>query len=154
MIMKKSDKATRPLIRLTVIIIPTVIIVAATLLILNYNGFFLSVPEKAAGEWTRTRQGSYSKQDHVEVYSFQEDGSGTKTFTSPDGYTATKEFTWYVTPTNMLVIDNYVKYEWNPNHREYYNESAKTTKKYWFVTKNNLYIGQNTSMKSEVYNRK
>ena len=152
--MSNSVKTQKPLIRLTVIIIPTVIIVAVALFILNYNGFFLSAEEKTVGEWTRARQGTYSKETYEESYLFTDDGKGVKTYLTPDGYTAKKEFTWYVTPTKTLVIDGHVKYKWGPDHENYYNEKDKTAKKYWFVTKNDLYIGQSTSINSEEYNRK
>lgn len=151
--MNNSAKTTKPLIRLTVIIIPTVIIVAAALLILNFNGFFLSTEEKILGDWSRSRQGTYSKEEYTETYNFSSDGTGIKSYTTPDGYTAQKEFTWSVTPTKTLVIDSHIKYKWDPNYENYYDEKAKTAKKYWFVTNHNLYIGQSTSIKSEVYHR-
>lgn len=152
--MKNGTKTAKPLIKLTAIIIPTLIIVAATLLMLNFNGFFLSTEEKVSGEWTRSRQGVYSGEEYLESYTFNEDGSGIKTYTTPDGYTAEKSFTWYVTPTKTLVIDSHIKYKWDPDYQGYYNESSKTAKKYWFVTKNELYIGQSTSLNCEIYDRK
>ena len=152
--MNNSAKKQKPLIRLTVIIIPTVIIAAAALLILNFNGVFLSTEGKTVGEWSRTRKGAYSKGTYTEVYTFDSDGSGTKSFTSPDGYSSKKEFTWFITPTKTLVIDGHIKYKWNPDYENYYNEKDKTAKKHWFVTKHNLYIGQSTSIKSEVYDRR
>lgn len=152
--MKNSVKTPKPLIRLTVIIIPTIIIAALTLLILNHYGVFLSVEDQAIGKWSRTRQGTYSKETYLETYRFYSDGTGFKSYTSPDGYMAKKRFTWSVTPTKTLVINGHIKYAWNSNYLKYYNETAKTTKKYWYVSKNHLYIGQNTSINSEVYRRK
>ena len=131
--MKNKLNSGKPLIRLSLIIIPTVVIVIATLLILSLNGFFLSPEEKTQGEWGRTRTGAYSGKEYKESYVFNEDGTGTKTYTTPEGYSSEKRFYWYVTPNN---------------------ESSKTAKKYWFVTKNNLYIGQSTSINCEVYDRK
>ena len=151
--MKSSTKTNKPLIRLTAIVIPTIIIAAITLLILNYYGVFRSVEDNIVGEWGRTRYGTYSREAYSETYRFDSDGTGFKSYTSPDGYMAKKKFTWYVTPTNTLVIDGRIKYAWNSNHEKYYNEEAKTVKKYWFIDKNNLYIGQNTSITCEVYNR-
>ena len=151
--MNNSAKNPKPLIRLTVIIIPTVIIVVSALLILNFNGFFLSVEDKTIGVWSRTRQGTYSKEDYSESYEFGPDGKGIKSYVTPDGYTARKEFTWSITPTKTLVIDGHVKYKWDPDHQNYYDEKSKTAKKYWFVTKHNLYIGQSTSINCEIYDR-
>lgn len=152
--MKNKLNSGKPLIRLSLIIIPTVVIVIATLLILSLNGFFLSPEEKTQGEWGRTRTGAYSGKEYKESYVFNEDGTGTKTYTTPEGYSSEKRFYWYVTPNKTLVIDSHIKYKWDPDYENYYNESSKTAKKYWFVTKNNLYIGQSTSINCEVYDRK
>ncbi len=152
--MKNKVSSGKPLIRLTLIIIPTIVIVIATLLILSLNGFFLSPEEKAQGEWSRARTGAYSGEKYEESYVFNEDGTGTKTYTTSKGYDAKKSFSWYVTPNKTLVIDSHIKYKWDPDYENYYNESSKTAKKYWFVTKNNLYIGQSTSINCEVYDRK
>ncbi len=151
--MKKNVKSPKPLIRLTTIIIPTVVIVAATLFILNHNGFFLSPAEKVSGEWSRMRSGIYSGNKYTESYVFSEDGNGTKTYLHPDGYSAEKKFTWYVTPNKTLVINDRIKYTWDPDYENYYNENSKTAKKYWFVSKNTLYIGQSTSLYCETYQR-
>lgn len=152
--MSSAVKTKKPLIRLTLIIIPTAIVVAATLIILSLNGFFLSPEEKVTGEWSRIRQGAYSEEEYLETYAFKSNGTGYKTYTSPDRYIAKKEFSWYVTPNKTLVMDSHIKYKWDPDHENYYNENSKTAKKYWFVTNNTLYIGQSTSLYSEVYDRK
>lgn len=151
--MNNAVKKPKPLIRLTLIIIPTVIVVAATLIILSLNGFFLAPDEKVIGEWSRTRHGTYSDEEYMETYTFESDGTGLKTYTSPNGYIAKKEFTWYVTPNKTLVMDSHIKYKWDSDHENYYNKNSKTAKKYWFVTQNTLYIGQSTSLYSEVYDR-
>ncbi len=150
---KEKPSTPRPLFKLTLIVIPMIIIVVLTLGLLYYNGFFMSAEEKVLGTWTRTRKGTYSSQKYTEVYSFKNDGTGAKTCTDKDGYTAKTTFTWSITDKNLLVIDGYVKYKWNSNYDEYYKDSNKVAKKYWYVTKNRLYLGEDTSINYEVYKK-
>lgn len=146
-----KTKTQKPLIRLTFIVIPTAVAVIAALLLLYFNGFFMSAEEKLTGDWCRSRKGEYSGQAYKENYTFESDGRGTKTYIYPDGTTAERNFVWCITQNKTLVIDGKVKYKWNPNYEEYYQEGSTAAEKYWFVTKNNLYIGQSTSIKSEIY---
>ena len=149
----KEKPQKRPLIKLTLIVIPTIAVVLTTLIMLEVNGFFMSAEDKLLGSFTRNRKGEYSHQKYTETYTFNDDGTGNKTYITPDGEVSNTDFSWYVTPKNILVINGHVKYQYKANYEEYYSSSAKTTKKYWCVTKDNLYIGENTSITYEEYTR-
>ena len=150
----QEESTQKPLIPLALIIILTVIAIAVAVIILNHAGMFMSVEEKTVGHFSRERTGTYSGEVFLEEYYFLADGTGKKLCTDKDGYTATDEFSWYITKKSTLVIDSYLKYNWNPNYTEYYDSSAKSTKNYWYVDKDSLYIGKNTSVNSEQYDRK
>lgn len=149
----KEKQQKRPLIKLTLIVIPTIAIVITTLIMLQANGFFMSTQDKLLGSFTRERNGEYSGEQYTETYTFNNDGTGNKTYITPDGKVSNNDFSWYVTPKNILVINGHVKYQYKANLEEYYSSSSKTTKKYWCVTKDNLYIGDNTSITYEEYTR-
>lgn len=149
----REQKKPRPLIKLTLIVIPTIAVVLITLIMLNANGFFMSAEDKLVGSFTRTRKGEYSKDKYTETYVFNDDGTGTKTYLAPEGQESTTDFSWYVTPKDILVINGHVKYELKANYKDYYTGSSKT-EKYWYVTKDRLYMGENTSLTYEVYKRK
>ncbi len=149
----KKEHQKRPLIKLTLIVIPTIAIVITTLIMLNINGFFMSAEDKLLGSFTRKRTGEYSAQQYTETYTFNSDGTGNKTYITPEGAVSNNDFSWYVTPKNILVINGHVKYKYKANYEEYYSSSAKNTKKYWCVTKDKLYIGENTSITYEEYTR-
>lgn len=150
----KNNKSQKPLIKLTLIVIPTIIVVAISLLLLESNGFFMALEDKLEGDWNRSRKGIYSGETYKESYSFSENGTGIKTYIYPDGHKSKSDFTWYITTNKTLVINDKVKYKWNSEYEEYYDEASDTAKKYWFVTKDTLYIGQSTSINCEVYNKK
>ncbi len=147
-----KPKQPRPLIKLTLIVIPTIAIVLFTIIMLNVNGVFMSVEEKLVGSFTRTRIGEFSKNPYTETYVFNKDGTGTKTYLTPDGELSDTNFSWYVTPKNILVINGHVKYKLKSNYKEYYTGASKA-QKYWYVTKDNLYLGGNTSLTYEEYTR-
>lgn len=156
--MKKQRKALdpkkdKPLFGLAIIVIPTVVIVLVTLAILSINGAFTSPQKKMIGTWCRERVGAYSMERYVETYVFNSDGTGQKSSLSPDGYTAHSDFTWSVTEKKVLVINGVVKYNWNANVSDYYTEGKRSTKKYWYVSKNDFFIGENTSPTYEAYER-
>lgn len=149
----REQKKPRPLIKLTLIVIPTIAVVLITLIMLNANGFFMSAEDKLVGSFVRTRKGEYSKSKYTETYVFNDDGTGTKTYLAPEGQESSTDFSWYVTPKDILVINGHVKYELKANYKDYYTGSSKT-QKYWYVTKDRLYMGENTSLTYEVYKRK
>ena len=156
--MRKNRKvselgANKPLFGLTIIVIPTVVIVLVTLAILSMNGVFTSPQKKLVGTWQRERIGTYSLEKYVETYVFNDDGTGTKSSLSPDGYTAHSSFTWSVTEKKVLVINGVVKYNWNANVADYYTEGKRSTKKYWYVSKNKFFMGENTLPTYEAYKR-
>lgn len=150
---EKKQKKQRPLIKLTLIVIPTIAVVLITLFTLNANGFFMSAEDKLVGSFVRTRKGEYSKEKYTETYVFNDDGTGSKTYLTPDGTEASTDFSWYVTPKDILVINGHVKYQFKSNYKDYYTGSSKT-QKYWYVTKDELYMGENTSLTYEKYKRK
>lgn len=148
-----EQKKPRPLIKLTLIVIPTIAVVLITLIMLNANGVFMSAEEKLLGSFTRTRKGEFSKKQYTETYIFNNDGTGSKTYIAPEGQVSSTDFSWYVTPKDILVINGHVKYELKANYNDYYTGASKT-QKYWYVTKDRLYMGENTSLTYEVYKRK
>ncbi len=150
---QKKNSSPRPLFKLTLIVVPMILIVLMTFGILYYNGFFMPTNEKPIGTWERTRIGEYSQKKYSETYTFNKDGTGKKAYTDKDGYTAETEFTWTVTEKKTLVIDGHIKYKWNSNYEEYFVSSDKVAIKYWYITKNELYIGKDTSTSYELYKR-
>ncbi len=150
---EKKEKAPRPLFRLTLIVIPMILVVLLTLGLLYHNGFFMTTQEKTIGTWTRVRKGAYSSKKYTEIYNFESDGTGFKTCTDKDGYTAKTTFKWKITEKQVLVIDGYIKYKWNANYKEYYKDSNKVATKYWYVTKDKLYLGEDTTIKYELYEK-
>ena len=150
---ENTKKTPKPLIKLTVIVVPTVIVVVLTLVILYFSGLFLTPEQKIEGDWERTRVGEYSFMEYKENYSFWDSGNGIKTYTDNDGETLETEFTWCITEKKTLVINGHVKYYWNPQYADYYDNSAKTAKKYWYVSKRKLYLGEDTSAKYEMYEK-
>ena len=149
----KKQKTPRPLIKLTLIVIPTIAVVLITLIMLNANGFFMSAEDKLVGTFSRTRKGEFSKEKYTETYTFNDDGTGTKVYLAPEGQVSSTDFSWYVTPKDILVINGHVKYELKANYKDYYTGASKT-QKYWYVTKDELYMGENTSLTYEKYKRK
>lgn len=157
MIKRKTREVTtaeKPLIPLMVLVILTAITIAVAIIILNNAGMFMSVEEKTVGYFLREREGTYSKEVFLEEYYFESDGTGKKLCTDESGYTTTDKFEWYVTKKSTLVIDGYLKYNWNPNYDEYYDSTSKSTKNYWYVDKEGLHIGHSTAVITEHYERK
>lgn len=144
-------KEKRPLIRLTLIVVPTIVVVIATLIVLNANGFFTDKADKLIGTFTRTRTGEYSQKTYSETYIFNSDNTGTKAYLLPNDKTTFKDFTWEITEKNILVIDGHIKYYWNAETDNYYAQSRKSIKKYWYVTKDALILGQNNTVAYEEY---
>jgi len=149
----KQPKPPKPLIKLTLIVVPTIVIVCITILLLYLSGIFTSAEDKTIGSWERTRQGTYSFETYKEEYVFNHDGTGKKTVTDKDGYSAETKFTWCITAKKTLVMNGHVKYYWNSGYADYFDNSDKTAKKYWYVTKNNLYLGEDTSAVYELYEK-
>lgn len=140
-------------IRLVFLVIPTVLIVITTLFVLYISGFFMSPTDKLEGQWKRTRIGEYSGKEYTETYIFSPDGTGVKTYLDKDGYESKSEFSWEITENKTLIINNKVKYNWNADYADYYSQLEKPAKKYWFATKNQLYIGEDTSLTYELYEK-
>lgn len=149
--MVQKTKENRPLIKLTLIIIPTIAVVVLTLVALNANGFFTDKRDKLIGTFTRVRTGEYSQQVYTETYIFNDDNTGTKSYQLPNDKTTFKDFTWEITEKDILVIDGHIKYNWNPEPNEYYSKSPKSIKKYWYVSNDSLILGQNNSLTYEEY---
>lgn len=150
---RNEKKPPKKLFRLTLIVIPTIIVVIATVIVLNINGVFMSAEEKLIGSFTRQRIGEFSKEQYTETYVFSNDGTGTKTYIAPNGEVSHANFSWYVTPKDILVMNGHVKYQLKSNYKEYYNDTAKSTTKYWYVSKDALYLGENTAITYEEYKR-
>lgn len=144
----------KQLVRSVAIAVAAAITFIATLLTLNANMFFSSPQKKLCGEWQRTRIGQFSGEKITENYVFNKDGTGEKQYISEDGTVTENEFTWTVTKKKILVINGCVKYNYSADTDGYYSASAVTAKKYWYVTKNELCIGENTSAAYELYYRK
>lgn len=150
----KNGGTRKQLVHSIIIIIAAVAAVTATLLVLNYKMFFATPSQKLCGEWSRQRVGRFSGETVTEIYSFAEDGTGKKIFVFADGTKTEATFDWSVTKKKILVINGCVKYNYNADPDTYYSPTVTTARKYWYVTKDVLCIGENTSMTAEYYSKK
>ena len=150
----KDGELHYPKINIVCIIIPTVIFALGALYFLWQSGFFMTENEKLAGRFSRVRTGSYSGEKYTESYEFTSDGKGTKICVYPDGYEAEEKFSWTVTKKKTLVIDGHVKYVWNTKSNVFFDETATTSKKMWYIDKDGLYFGDCTSPAYDEYDRK